>query len=264
MSSNTIELLQRQEDAFRRQTEWNCRWSAELEFYLKGAVDTKALSDQLDIAIEEEKGESQYEIKLPIYNSAVELVGAVTTLKERILDVAQKYHIEVIYQAKPYKNQPGSGLHINVNISDNDSNNLCMKAGRDKESQIMQYAVAGLLESMEYMMPIFAPTKESHGRYVPQTEAPCFIAWGGNNRTVALRIPTTTHNEETRHIEHRVPGMDSKIEDVLLAIYRGIHYGVTYKIRPRQPKVYGNAYDKEYQNPPYKLKSLFGITQQEA
>lgn len=53
---------------------------------------------------------------------------------------------------------------------------------------------------------------------------------GGNNRTTAIRIPTSTIDSQTRHIEHRIPGADSDPYLVISAILAGVHYGLKNKI----------------------------------
>ncbi len=121
----------------------------------------------------------------------------------------------------------------------------------------MQHAIAGLLATLPEAMPCFAPSDASYKRYATQYahskahyNAPATISWGGNNRTVAIRIPTSTHTPEMRHIEHRVAGADADPHLVIAAILVGIMHGLSEKLSLTLPKIYGNAWERQYSMPP--------------
>jgi len=109
-------------------------------------------------------------------------------------------------------------------------------------------------------MVYFAPNADSYKRFTAvyhaenetYDNAPTKICWGGNNRTVAIRVPESTADPQNRHIEHRVPGVDADPFAVIAAILAGAHYGIVNSINPGE-KIYGNAYE-----PQYKLLKLPG------
>ena len=107
----------------------------------------------------------------------------------------------------------------------------------------MLKAIAGLEASLQKSISTFAPNEEDYKRFKPSFDAPTTISWGGNNRTVALRIPASSWIlEPTRHIEHRVPAATANPYMSIIAVLAGIHYGLTSKINePKTPKIYGDA-----------------------
>jgi glutamine synthetase len=68
--------------------------------------------------------------------------------------------------------------------------------------------------------------------------------WGFDNRTVAIRIPTSS--ADTKRLEHRVSGADANPYLVVAALLSGIHHGITKKIKP--PKI--STGDASVNNPP--------------
>ncbi len=213
--------------------------------------------------MDSETGHRQYEIALRWIADPVLAVEWIDRLKEIISFAAGKMGSEALFAAKPFEDQPGCGLHINISMFGEDKHSLFAKKGEEDETEIMQCCIGGLCATMLESMVFFAPLEESYARFTTgfnkveegeplrqYNNAPVNISWGGNNRTVALRIPTSTLDAEMRHIEHRVAGADADVGAVIAAILAGIHYGLKHQIQPPHPKLYGNAFDKQYSRLP--------------
>lgn len=237
-----------------------CIWGAELEFYL----DTHAITPGLTAAIaqatgcdiSEERGFHQFELRFPITRDVFALADHIKQAKQAIHDLALRYQITVHFSAKPYGDQPGSGLHIHLNFIDADGDYPLAKQG-DSESDVMHWCIGGLLATLRDYLPAFAPHDNSYARYLSaDLEAPSTISWGGNNRSVAVRIPESTHSPHTRRIEHRVAGADADPSAVFAAIICGVDYGLTHHPSPPHVKVYGNANEPQYHSPPYCLEPI--------
>jgi glutamine synthetase len=73
--------------------------------------------------------------------------------------------------------------------------------------------------------------------------APTHISYGGNNRSVLVRIP----NSIPRRLEHRLAAASADPSEVIYAILFSILKGLRTpsKIKTLE-KTYGNAYDKQY------------------
>jgi glutamine synthetase len=106
----------------------------------------------------------------------------------------------------------------------------------------LRHAVGGLLATMPEAMAIFAPNANSYRRLRPGTYAPVRGLWGGDNRTVPLRIPGG--GEDSARIEHRVAGADANPYLVVAAVLAGIHHGITHEIAPQEPVV-GDGYAED-------------------
>lgn len=116
----------------------------------------------------------------------------------------------------------------------------------NKNNTEMLYAINGLLELMKNSMKFFAPHDKSLLRLQnPDFFTPIKISWGNNNRTTALRIPNS--EPEHKRIEHRVSSNHSNLESILCTILLATGFGLKNKIIPIIPKIFGNAFDKQYQ-----------------
>jgi glutamine synthetase len=242
---------------------------SEVEFYLSGD-DTKhnlCLADILKTLaensiqitkLEKESGLNQFEIALSTTSNPVKAAEEILFLKNTAVKVAQKYNLEAIFTAKPFDEQPGSALHINISLLDESGHNLFAKTLDAPETEIMVYSVGGLLETMLANMIYFAPNDCSYKRFTAKkndapsdapmrayNNSPTNVSWGSNNRTTAIRIPSSTLYAQSRHIEHRVSGADADGAMVILKILEGIYFGIKNQITP-PTKIFGNAYDEQY------------------
>jgi glutamine synthetase len=234
---------------FLESTGFSLKFAIELEFYLDDSVDREALQRALmhkasafDIGLgllKEERGAGQYEIHTLPTSSPTALAQAVGVLRETIAQHGGNV------EAKPFADQPGNGMHIHVSLWDAEDRPLCAKTG-DEESPVMRYAIAGLLSRMRQSMHIFVPTEASRKRFDGSHDVPSTLSWGGNNRTVALRIPESSADPASRHIEHRVPGMDADPYRALTEVILGIQQGLVAGQEPATPKIWGNASDAQY------------------
>lgn len=234
--------------------------AAEIEFYSTANLQPETSNLLLKEAnietygLERERGDNQYELALK--NPTTPLHAA-----QQIEKIKQLFS-KVNFAAKPYTDQPGSGLHIHLSLHDKDGVNLFTKKGDEDETAIMRHAIAGLLNTMLQDFHIFAPNPESYARFsaAPLREgvynnAPINVSWGGNNRTTAIRIPASTAYPQNRHIEHRVSGADANPYAVIAAILQGAQKGIIAKQEP-PAKIWGNASDKQYAPLPAFPKNL--------
>jgi glutamine synthetase len=234
--------------------------SAEIEFYLPVGAYILGYQARLERAgietygVEEERGENQFELALK--NPSTPLVIA-----EQIVAI-KKLFPEGNFLAKPYADQPGSGLHIHLNLLDEARHNPFTKIGDEEETPALRYAIAGLLNGMLEGFLLFAPNAESYARFSAEplrygvyNNAPVNVSWGGNNRTTAIRIPASSAWPQARRIEHRVAGADADPVAVIGAILLAGQQGLLAKQEP-QEKIWGNATDKQYAPLPAFPKTL--------
>ena len=200
--------------------------------------------------IEEESGENQFEIITIPTDNVIGLANFIYQIQEESLNKDS----DIILTSKPYKEEPSSGMHINVSLYDcNDINLFGPLDPREGLYQSTIYnAIAGLLDNMQNSMDIFAPTKDCYNRYIFRNQEGIFkhfpsnCSWGINNRTCAIRIPqsVTVLPSETR-IEHRVPSAMAKSHQTIACILADIATGIFYKKEPTPP-IYGDAFDPIY------------------
>ena len=153
---------------------------------------------------------------------------------------------KVDFTAKPYPNQPGSALHVHLHLENLNGDNLYMNH-ETQESELLLHSIGGLCSTMPDNMLLFAPYKQAYLRYKGNClQSPSKICWGGNNRSVAIRIPLS--NKLNRRLEHRVSCANSSLKEVIIAILFGVINGIEAKINPPE-KIYGNAFLEQYDFP---------------
>ena len=104
-------------------------------------------------------------------------------------------------------------------------------------SDLGRHFLAGLIEGLPDVMPIFAPTINSYKRLVENFWAPVTVSWGLEHRAASIRLiaPPTASPKATR-FEVRVPGADTNPYLVLATIlalgWRGVEKKLEIPIPP--------------------------------
>lgn len=187
-------------------------------------VDAAFKAEALPILrIEKERGKHQYEVVTQV-TTPVRLAQMLTRIREIIEVQAAAMGVEVSFVAKPFADQPSSGLHIHLHLSDGEGINAYHKTD-EWMSDALRFSLGGLLAMLNEQMPIFFPTEEDYARLNDADHVPKIAGWGVNNRYCALRIPMTPDPYDKR-IEHRVPcanaAPDAVVEAILTAVLKGL------------------------------------------
>lgn len=176
-----------------------------------------------------EYGVGQFEINLNHIGDPVTAADHAAMLRRMVKGVARKHGYEATFMPKPFGNQPGSGFHLHVSVTDEHGKNLF---GADEK--ILRYALGGMQAMTTDSLGIFAPHFNAHRRFT-SLFVPHNLGWSENNRSVAFRLPVS--DAAGRRIEHRVAGADACPHLVIAAVLAAIHYGVTNKIEPTEPTI---------------------------
>lgn len=263
--------IERLSDTFKADFGLEPLMASELEFYLYGAdkkSEMQAFCDALFAkltkeglaphSIDKERGKEQYEVAI-LPSLPITCARRTANLKPIITEFAASYGLRADFAAKPLANEPGSGLHIHIDLLDSDKHTVFFKQD-DAISDALKHSIGGLLAWMLPCMPIFAPNPESYARFVANNNAPLTVSWGANNRTVALRLPDAEGGH--RHIEHRVAGSDANPYHVVAVILAAIHDGLASKYTiPEQ--IYGDAALDQYDLPRFPTNLEDALKQQE-
>ena len=195
------------------------------------AIDTAARAQGIPASTAvAEYGLGQFEINLKHVADPLLAADHATLLKRVIRGVARARGDDVTFMAKPYMNQPGSGMHVHVSLMDKDGKNIFSAANG---TDTLRSAVAGLQLTLSEALGIFAANFSAFRRFKPDNFVPVNGHWGHNNRSVAFRVPFG--DGQSRRIEHRVAGADASPHLALAAILAGIDHGVMNKLVPTQP-----------------------------
>lgn len=251
LEQEQLQALVRLQKLLQHDFRFRAIMATEIEFYLSRVERTThpdALLHDISSAlrnagvpiedVQRERGFEQFEIALKPSADLAKVAADTSLLRDIVAQVAAKQGVEANFAAKPFENEPGSGLHVHVHLEDVRGDNQYFRNEDERYSEYLLHSIGGLLELMPQCMPIFSPYEKSFTRFQAKNNVPITISWGPNNRTVAIRLPQKPLNN--KHIEHRVSGADSDPAMVMAAILAGIHYGLKKELHPGEA-VHGDA-----------------------
>ncbi len=226
--------------------------ATEIEFYILGCDEADTIAGEIMAElsaafkgegiqynkIEKERGRGQFEVALPHTPDILKAADDLVLVKRTISAAMQGICLEASFAAKPKVDDFGSGLHIHLSLHDKQGENLYRRIGESNYSDELLFSAGGLLATMRDFMYFFAPNEESYARFIPNANVPVSVSWGTNNRTTALRLPSST--DLTRHIEHRVSGSDADVYHSIAAVLAGAHSGLRNKLPP-PGQIFGDA-----------------------
>jgi len=208
------------------------------EFFAKLYETCAAQGLPLDTAVVE-AGPGQFEVNLKHQGDPVRAADQAILLRRAIKGVAASFGWIAAFMAKPFGTLPGNGMHVHMSLVDKKGANA-FDDGGDKGSALLRNAVAGLIETAPEAMIFFAPHLNSMRRFQEGSHAPTRAAWGYENRTASIRIPTDVG--ANRRVEHRVAGADANPYLVMAALLGGALHGIDNALEP-PPPLEGNAYE---------------------
>jgi len=194
-----------------------CKMGAECEFYLfktdengepvKNTIDYGGYLDispldkgenirrEICLCLEEmglkpesshhERGPGQNEIDFK-FSDALSCADNLMTFKSVVKAVAARNGLYASFMPKPMPNQSGSGLHVNISLSQNGFN--IFKNEEAGHSKVAESFIAGVLEKTPEMTLFLNQTANSYDRF-GKFEAPKYVSWSPHNRSQLIRIP---------------------------------------------------------------------------
>jgi glutamine synthetase len=121
-----------------------------------------------------EYGIGQYEVNLRHTADPLAAADHAVLLKRIVKGVAQSMGMQATFMAKPFAQQPGSGLHVHVSVVDEDGDNRFGAAGGEV---LLQQAIAGMQAMMyesvglcapNFASPLSRAVRSYHARLGPQ------------------------------------------------------------------------------------------------
>ncbi|MEU6230524.1 glutamine synthetase family protein [Streptomyces sp. NPDC047042] len=186
-------------------------------------------------AMKPEGAPGQIEVTWP-YGDPVRACDTYTVHKHAVRHIAAEHLLTPTFMAAP-QTGVGSGLHLHVSLW-RDGQPVFTPGSDGDLPGLLRHCVAGLLEALSHLAPLYAPTTNSYKRYAPCSFAPTAYTWGVDNRTCAVRV--AGHGENTR-LEVRLAGADANPYLALAATIAAINHGLTTHPKLMEP-VTGDAY----------------------
>lgn len=188
-------------------------------------------------AIKTESAPGQVEVTFP-YGEALTACDGHTLFKHAVRSIAQRSGMAPTFMAAP-ETGLASGLHLHLSLWRGDQSAL--SADDCDLSPLAGRAIAGLVDSLADLAPLYAPTVNSYKRFSAESFAPTRLTWGFDNRTCAVRV---VGHGDGLHIEIRLPGADANPYLVLAAALAAITDAIDHDLQPPPPYT-GNAYQAE-------------------
>ncbi len=200
----------------------------EIEFYLP-KNNPKDFQDELGVSLQQEKGPGQYEINSAPFKDVFALLESADFIRRKLIDMKAEL------RAKPFGDDYGSSLHLHFNILNPDGLNLF------ENKNILEFAANGICYFMNETIFAILPQEEDYLRFDAKFMAPTHVAYGNNNRTVALRIP----DSRPTRLEHRLCSPLSDLYVAAFIILKSSYVGMKNQYQHYQ-KIFGNAFDAQY------------------
>ena len=132
----------------------------------------------------------QHEIDFK-YADAITACDNIQTFKLVVKTIARKHGLHATFMPKPLFGVSGSGMHCNVSLFKGKENAFFDDTTELQLSETAMQFMAGVLKHVQAFTAVTNPTVNSYKRLVPGYEAPCYVAWSGQNRSPLIRIPAS-------------------------------------------------------------------------
>lgn len=155
--------------------------------------------EDMDFEIEashHEMAPGQHEIDFK-YSDALETADNIMTFKMTVKTIAKGHGLHATFMPKPVYGVSGSGMHVNMSLTDLEGNNL-FSDPLDKSglSKMAYHFLAGIMKHVRALTAIANPIVNSYKRLLSGHDAPLYIAWSATNRSPLVRVPLS----DERHI----------------------------------------------------------------
>jgi glutamine synthetase len=190
------------------------------------------------------------------YCDAMKMADQTFTFKHLCKEIATQNDLHLTFMGRPKSGGGGNGYHIHLSLNnlDNGKNAFDEPDGKDGMSELQRHFIGGQLAHAKGMAALLAPTINSYKRYVPDSFAPYFIAWGGDNRTVYCRVPD--ERGTAARVENRSACASANPYLAIAATLAAGLDGIENKIDPGEPANCDIYHDEsgQYEPMPFYLR----------
>lgn len=219
----------------------------ELEFYLI-SKDEKSIAQAIEnieksgFKLSKERGWDQFEWSSHTYESFSDAIDAISQIKSSIIYNSHQNNISYSFDAKPFSDDYGSALQINLSLVDEGYHNIFSDNTKGDNPKLAN-VIAGILAISDQATYILCTDAKDYDRFTHNFMAPTKISWGTNNRSTLIRIPDTKPID--RRLEYRIAPANTNPHALIFVTLLGAYLGLKNNLHPGEP-IFGNAYDEQY------------------
>jgi len=195
--------------------------------YIDGRTDHTRMVGELSKAMNEydfkvekihhEVAPGQYEIEPLPYDDPLKAADEFIFIREIVKEKAAENGVFATFMPKPLAGEAGNGFHVHMALYEEGE---YMFSSDDLTEEAAGF-LGGLLNHAKALSAVVSPTINSYKRLVPGYEAPVYISWGGENRSVLVRIPAYgTEEQKKGRIEYRAGDASANIYFMLNSLIR--------------------------------------------
>jgi len=152
-----------------------------------------------------EDAPSQHEIDLR-YTDALAMADNVMTFRLVVREVALEAGVHATFMPKPLAQVQGSGMHTHFSLFEGDTNAFYDPGDERNLSKVARGFIAGVLHHAREIAAVTNQWVNSYKRLVMGFEAPIYVSWARNNRSVVVNVPPIKVGKaESARIEFRAP-----------------------------------------------------------
>ena len=152
-----------------------------------------------------EDAPSQHEIDLR-YTDALTMADNLMTFKLVVKEIALVNGVHASFMPKPIEGVQGSGMHTHFSLFEGDANAFADPADEYGLSKVARGFIAGLVHHAREICAVTNQWVNSYKRLVVGYEAPIYVSWARNNRSVVVNVPHHKRGKaESTRIEFRAP-----------------------------------------------------------
>jgi glutamine synthetase len=202
--------------------------------YFNALMDEMALFNVPIEGLHTETGPGVYEAAL-LFSEALEMADRAILFKTGAKEIGARFGIMPSFMAKWSAKYPGCSGHLHQSLSDGSKNVFYDAKGRNSGmSKVFESYLAGQLNGLMQMAPMYWPTVNSYKRLVDGFWAPVKPTWAVDNRTASFRV--IAGGPKSTRLETRCPGADMNpylaTAAVLAAGLDGIEKGLKLTAKP--------------------------------
>jgi glutamine synthetase len=202
-----------------------------------------------------ETGPGVYEVALQ-FSGALEAADRAILFKTGAKEIGKRFGVMPSFMAKWNAQLPGCSGHIHQSLSDGKSNLFYDAKSKRSMSKLFESYLAGQLQALMQLAPMFWPTVNSYKRLVDGFWAPVKPTWGLDNRTASFRV--ITGSPKATRLETRCPGADINPYLASAAVIAAGLHGVEKGLKLTTPPITGTNQGAE--NIPRAPRSLIETT----
>jgi glutamine synthetase len=181
-----------------------------------------------------ETGPGVYEAAI-MFSEALEAADRALLFKTGAKEIGARFGIMPSFMAKWSAQYPGCSGHLHQSLSDGKKNLFFDPKGRHGGmSKLFESYLAGQVDALMGMAPMYWPTVNSYKRLVDGFWAPVKPTWGVDNRTASFRV--ISGSPKSTRLETRCPGADMNpylaTAAVIAAGLHGVEKGMKLTAKP--------------------------------